>query len=437
MESLQSDSPNNQTVPIDAQEGVNVYEEEINLIDYFRVLWKRKWFILLGSIIPTLIVGLIIFFLPRDYTTTYTYDVKDQFRDRSGDRSGDQSGDQPGDRFRDQFRDQTVVDVSNWNLNEKNYTVLLNRFYSKENLSRILTRLQQASLSEFAESISNTSETKEIEKIVKFEALPPYIDLSKVKETDPIKLEKIGQLKALLLNMTVTASSQKDISKIASVIRDNLENIVPVYLVAEQLNLSTREFKAKMAGIEKDKFALQLALKKSNSVLAKLKNVKTETLNKTEGDIMLQFDVGGRSEYLPIEYQIQTVESRIIQLEETIKDDENKYGYYKDLLSLNEKLFAEVKNKASSGYAIEQFRLFLLESVKEVEKEELKNYLSSYTKKVENRIAASTPVIENPSIYAVSKGTVKKTTIVFVISVMISVFAAFLLEGIRRSQVQT
>ncbi len=152
---------------------------------------------------------------------------------------------------------------------------------------------------------------------------------------------------------------------------------------------------------------------------------------------MLQFDVGGKSEYLPIGYQIQTAESRVIQLEETIKDNERKYEYYEDLLGLNEKLFAEVKNKASSDYTIQQFRLFLLESAKETEKEELRDYLSSYIKRIENRIATSGPVIENPSIYAVSRGTVKKSAIVFVIAIMLSVFAAFLLEGLKKSRVKT
>ena len=140
--------------------------------------------------------------------------------------------------------------------------------------------------------------------------------------------------------------------------------------------------------------------------------------------------------YLPIESQIQTAESKIIQLEEIIKENEEKYKYYKNLLDLNEKLFAEVQNKALSGYTIQQFRLFLLESVKEVEKEELKDYLSSYAKRIENRIAASIPVTENPGTYAVSKGTAKKSAIVFVIALMISVFAAFLLEGLKKSHAQ-
>jgi len=421
MEDMQNNIPNSQPISRNVQEEANIYEDEINLIDYFLVLWKRKWLIFLASVLPSLVVGLVIFLGPRIYTLTYTYDVKDQYREQFG----------------DQHREQTAMDVSSWNLDEKTYNVLLSRFYSKENLSRIIAKLQQEGFNEYAESISSARGIKEVEKLVKFEVLPPYIDLAKVKETDPTRLEKIRQLKALLLNVTVTGSPKKDISKISSVIRDNLENTIPVYLVADQLNIAIKEFRARMAGIEEDKFALQLALKKGNSILAKLKNIETETLDKTGSDIMLQFDVGGKSEYLPIEYQIQTAESRVIQLEETVKDNENKYKYYKNLLSLNKRLFAGTKDKMVADYTMQQFRSYLIELTKGIEQEELKDYLSSYIKGVESRIAMSTPVVENPSIYAVSKGTVKKSGIVFAVALMISTFAAFLLEGFKKSQVKT
>ncbi len=127
MTSSENGGSDKRDIGSNVHEEARIYEDEINLIDYFRVLWKRKWLILLGSIIPTLIVGLIIFFLPRDYTITYTYDVKDQYRDQHGDRYRDQFRDQLRDQFKDQFKDQTTVGVSNWSLNEKNYRMLLDK----------------------------------------------------------------------------------------------------------------------------------------------------------------------------------------------------------------------------------------------------------------------------------------------------------------------
>ena len=392
-------------------------EDEINLMDYFMVIWKRKWFILVGSIVPVLITGLIIYFLPRDYTVTYTYDVKNQTT-----------------MVKDQTKDKPAMDVSNWNLNEKNYDVLVSRFYSKENLDRIVNKLQQNDLNKYAELINNARGEKELDKLLVFEVLPPFIDIAKTKETDSAKLEELRLLEAQLLNITIITSFKKDICKISSVIRKNFETMIPIYHVADQLNVAIIKIRTEMADIQENKFLLQLALGKNKNILTKLKDIKTETLNKPESDIRLQFDVGGRSEYLPIEYQVQTAESRIIQIEETIKDNEKRSEYYKSLLSLNQKLLIEVKSKALSHDTMQQFHSFLLKSAKKIEKEELKNYLNSYIKKIENRIAVNIPVIENPKVYPVAKGTVKKSAIVFAIALMISVFAAFLLEGLKKSK---
>ena len=54
------------------------------------------------------------------------------------------------------------------------------------------------------------------------------------------------------------------------------------------------------------------------------------------------------------------------------------------------------------------------------------------TKKNEDRIAANVPVTENSTIYAVAKDTVKKSAIVFAVALMISVFASFLLEDLKK-----
>ena len=52
MGSLQNGIPNSRPVPKDVQEKASSYEDEINLMDYFRVLWERKCFVLLHLILP-------------------------------------------------------------------------------------------------------------------------------------------------------------------------------------------------------------------------------------------------------------------------------------------------------------------------------------------------------------------------------------------------
>jgi len=165
MESSQNGTSNRQPFPANVQEEAH-FEDEINLIDYFKVIWTWKYLILLGSVLPAFIVGLTLFFSPKNYKVTYVYDVKKQ-------------------SVYD-FKGQGGYDVSNWNLNENNYKILLDRFYSAENTSKIATKLQESGLNKYAEYIN----TGGLKNFVDFEVSPSYTDLSKTKITNPFELEQ-------------------------------------------------------------------------------------------------------------------------------------------------------------------------------------------------------------------------------------------------------
>jgi len=386
----------------EVQKEVDTYEDEINLIDYFRVLWKRKWFIFLVSVLPALVVGLAIFLWPRDYKITYVYDVRDN--------------------------------VGSWGFNEKNYDVLLSRFYSEENLDKLINKLKKNRFERYAKQLDDSSDPSR--ELIKFEAIPPFLDLSKLNITDPDQLNKIRDMKALLLNVTITGRPAEDMYKISSVIRDTIENMMPLYIAREQLAILIREYNNNLADIECDKFSLELALKNNNGILAGLKNVNIGASDSNRTNVTLQFDIGSQMEYLPLNYQVQAAETKRIKLEEIIKTNEEKYKYYKDLLDLNNRIATELSSKLSSDYSAEQFKLFLAGLVAGYEKPQLKDYLSSYIKKIENRMSASKPITEKPKVYPIAKGTVKKSGIVFAVSLMTAVFAAFLLEGLKKRPAQ-
>ena len=380
MEELEKDLQNTQRTKGMGDDEVSS-EEEINLIDYLRVLRKHKYLILLGSVLPALIVGLIIFLGPQNHKVVSAYDV------------------------------------SNWNLNENNYKILLDEFYSTENTNKIRAKFQKYN-----------------PEMVNFTVFPPFVELSKEKVTDTTELEQIRQLKALLLNMTIVTRSKDDIPVIASAVRNNLENVIPVYLIEKQLSAAERRYRTKIADIEENRFNLELELNTNKNVLAGLKNIKPEASDQVEGSITLQFNVGDRSEYLPLGYQILAAESKIVELEENIKATEERYSYYKHLLALNGKLLEELEKKRTFNYTIQNFRSFLINLVGNYKDKKLTDYLNSYINKIENKISASVPVTEQPQISAISKGTVKKGAVVFAIALIISVFAAFLLEGLRKGK---
>jgi hypothetical protein len=375
-------------------------EDEINLIDYFAVLWKHKIFIFLATVLPALIIAVILMLSPRNYTATSIYDVR-------------------GD------------DTSDWNLNEINYAILLNRFYSEENLKKLSDSLQKNGLEKYTGQLNHGDQLR---IFVKFEATPPFLDISKLKVTDPGQLNKLRDMRALLLKAIITGNSIEDLYKLSSLIRDNIENTILLYMVQEQLLTSIREYNNKLADIECNRFALELALKSNNETMAGLKAIDAGPINNKQDGIVLQFDIGGQNQFLPLTYQVQAAGSKQVELQKTIQLNEEKYINYKDLLDLNTKILAELGNRLPSGYTTEQFKSFLIGMVPSYEKPQLKDYLNSYIKRTENRISASRPVTEKPEISPLAKGTVKKGGLVLAIMLMVSVCSAFLREGLGKAK---
>ncbi|HUT28428.1 MAG TPA: hypothetical protein VMX13_01450 [Sedimentisphaerales bacterium] len=405
------------------------FEEEINLADYFRVLWKRKLVIILGSILPALSVGLVLLVWPSRFEVTYVYDVRDRgVYDAPQVDSSESKEDEGGD-----FGKGAISDVAKWNLDQRNYNMLLDRFYSGKNVAVIVENLRAKGLDGYAARWSSASTKEALAKLVDFEVLPAYVDASQAKITDPGKLEQLRRLEAQLLKMTITGRPKSDMPAIVSVIRENFEKVVPVRAAARAVSETIGVYKAKMGGIEENRFGSELALRTNESILAKLKAVETASKDEGPSDVVLQFNVGSKSEYLPLEYQIQAVQSKIVELEEKLKADEEKYSYYEDLLTLNEKLLAWLTSETSVCHTIQEFHSLLQGLADKCEAKELKDYMSSYAKQIENRMSAGVPVTEEPKVYPVPKGTAKKSAIVLLVCLMISVFAAFLIEGLQKS----
>ena len=379
----------------EAQREANTYEDEINLMDYFLVLWKRKWFISLVSVLPALVVGLAMFLGPRDYKTTYVYDA---------------------------------------NLGGKEYEMLLDRFYCEENLGKIADKLRGNGLDEYARRIAEMKNVEALRKLVNLETSPSFFE--NLGKTNIEDLQKIQQARGTLLIMAITGTPQKDMHTISSIIRDGFEKIIPIYSVKDELTNNIEALKTSMAKIEEDRFGLGLELERKKTTLEKLKNLKSGDLGNIQSNIVLQFNMDASSAYLPLAYRMQAVDSQIINLEESVRANEERYNYYKGLLTVNERLFDEVKSKISLYYTIQEFHSFLDNIVNDYKDKELIDYLSAYIKSIENKMANTVPLIEKPKVYPIAKGTVKKSGIVFVVSLMIAVFVAFLSEGLKKDRTQ-
>ncbi|MHB0946183.1 MAG: hypothetical protein ACYC3B_03320 [Sedimentisphaerales bacterium] len=381
----------------DEAKRMDTYEDEIDLMDYFLVLWKRKWFILLASVLPALIIGLVVFLSPRDCTLTFTYNLE---------------------------------------LGEKDFRILEDTFYSEENINKLVGKLQTAGMEGYVRKLAG----KNLRKVAAFEVSPSFLPATSENVKSFEEAQQFKQIKGSLLLVHITLNSGKNISRAALIFRENIENIMLLYPEKEYLNRNVMGFKDKMAAIEEARYTLNLGLERKKSTLDKLNKLNSDGLDKLPSDnIILQFsDMKDSSVYLPLPYQKQAVETQIINIEEQIRANSEMYGYYADLLKLNEKLFSFTNKAIASDGTFEWFHSSLIDTQAEYkDNAKTADYLSAHIKRVENKLTNNMPITEKPQIYPIAKGTVKKTGIVFVIAFMLSVFTAFLREGLEKREVRS
>jgi len=393
MASPHGDTESTRSLSANTGGGADTSGDEIDLIDYFTVLWRRRYFIVLGTVLPSLLVFSISYYTPGDCRISYTYDIRNVESGTVG-LSGSVIAEAPA---QPDGSPQTQVPPGTVR------TTLADRFYSDENLDKLAARLKERGFDDFAMRLARTNVQLE------------------VSETS--------------LTLTVTARQQEDIRGISSVVRDNLEKVTPMYFVKDHLRGEIAGLKAAMADIEEDNSRLELELARKKAILARLKTLASTEPAVASGGLTLQLDsLPGSSECLPLPYQVQAADANIVYIEETINANREKCNHYGMLQSLDEKLLEELRNKTSSYYTIEDFCSLVTRMATDHEDGALGRHLSAYARRIENVISAITPIVETPRVNAVPKSSLKKTGMVFAALLMVTTFGVFLLEATQKSR---
>jgi len=359
-----------------------------------RLLWKRKYLILPASVILALIVGASIFFGPREYKITYSY--------------------------------------TGFDLDNAAYEIFLQRFYSTENIARIITALKAQGLDKYAAKVAEANKGS-LGKLFEFGVGPPYMDLSKIEITDPVEAEEIRKLPTQMLSITIAAESKADLPRVASVLRSNIQDIMPMYSLKQEAIRTICNLRRDLSEIGGQRFDLKLTLKTNNALARRLRKIDV-TADGKEDKITIQFNISDKGEFMPLPYQIRAVEAKIISLEEGINANDAKYDYYKELCLLWESVLEELNKHEFADYTIQRYQSFLTSLIPTCQKEEIRDYLTSYIRGIDNIIHLSVPIVNQPRIYATGRKTIKKTAIAFVIAFAISSLVALASEALGKSE---
>ena len=378
---------------------------ETPLLQFLRLLWRRKLLIVVGSLMPALAAVAILSLFPRRYTATFVYEHP---------------------------------------VRESEYNVLVRRFHSLENLAKITGQLRDKGLTSCAQELLDCQTEDSLEKMIRLTASPAYP--RRLQTTDPATSEKIGAVQAQLLSIQITGRSPKDVETIAGVVTDNFEHVLPMYAIRNDLKDLVRRFKVTAADIEDNRFNLDMELQREQARFEKLKaletgqtrsNLKSEIRDSnapSEDKLVLQFtDVKNTREFLPLSYQVRAVASKIIDLQETIRGNEDKYTYCIGVLELTDKLLSQVEQSILTHYTTRQFLGFVGEQLPACKDQAQSDYLKSYMRRTENLVFASTRAGISPVIYPVPKHLAGLGVVVLIAALMVTIFAAVVLEYPRGS----
>lgn len=368
-------------------------EDEVDLVVYFSILWKRKFYILSFSILPALILGIVLFFGPKTYQSTLKYKWPNAEND-----SAREVG--------------TVNDIQNkYPTAEYDSIVLKYIFFSSENIDRLTKKLQNSGFEETARKLAN-SRFDNLSNIISFE------------------------FNDNLLFVHITSKSQTNLREAIPLFRENIEKIIPMYSEKENIIENIIALKNKMAAIEKERYSLKLNLEAKKSKLEKLLfKINSEASNKLLSDnIVLQFDMKQSNDFLPSYYQKHATETQIVNIEEQIGTNNEMYGYYSRLLKMNEIILKNLNELlASSNGNIDHFHSLLLNLI-ENEDEAIVDYLKAYIKSIEIKKFNHLPIIETPGINQVVKRSFKKIGISFIAAFMTSICVILLYDWLKKNE---
>ncbi len=358
------------------------------ILRYCRLLWRHRLLIVCGSLLPALLVGMLLYLTPDDYTVTFVYERP---------------------------------------LTESEHNVLLRRFYSSENLGKIIERLRQRSLSEYAERLERAETEAALTRLIRITVSPAYP--KRLQTTDPATSERISAFQAQLLYIDISGNSKEDMAAVSDVVTANIETMLPVYEIRNALKEAIQEYKVLAAEIEDNRFTQSLELQQEKEKLQKLTELGEPAAGATDDNVVLEFtDVSSSREFLPLPYQVRAVQSKIIDLEESLNSNKEKYDYYLKIIELNDRLLSVVEANILTAYTVQQFLEFLGQQLVECEDEALADYLRSYIRKTQNLILVNTRAGEKPVVYPVPKRVAGRTVLAFVVLLMVTAFAAVALE---------
>ncbi|MCU0914688.1 MAG: hypothetical protein MUC88_09010 [Planctomycetes bacterium] len=389
------------------------------------LLWTSRWLVTGGALLPALLVALALYAWPSRYTATFVYERP---------------------------------------LQESEFNVLQRRFYSQENLEKIVTRLREQKLTHYVRRLERARQRQSFERLIRFDVDPMYP--RRLLTTDPCTSERISAFRARLLSLEIVGKSEAEVSGVAAVVTDNIERVLPLYDIRNHLKKSLEQIRGSAAETEDRRFDLTLDLGREVAKLEKLKALDSAG-GPSQDNVVLQFNSPDQSrevlplfspgrttpeklaelqkvlrdtekynfyDFLPVSYQVRAVQSRIVDLQETLANDTERHNFHLQVLDLDNQLLTKIEESLLLPYTASQYLGYLNEQLQACQDQAVRDHLRAHVRQIESLVALNTRAGERPIVHPISRNPVRNGVLTLVLCLMVTTFAAVVLECRREGR---
>jgi hypothetical protein len=261
-----------------------VLADEISFSQYLHDIWRAKWIILAGAALAALgmLVGLLL--VPRDYSLDYTFDL----RSRS--------------------------------LHSAQVRKLLAWTYGQEDVQRLVRLLESQGRQAYARKLARrASRPDQLAKMLDLDTVPYYLHPQyalDVQKANPALLEQITASSLQLLVLRVSSDNKDLTAQVGPTLERDLQASLARGLFLEHVDSLVSECRSQISALHDQGVVLAEDLRQAKAVHAALSQIPPQPVGGTAGPVVLNFDLGGKGEFLPLATQVTASQVRLIEIQE-------------------------------------------------------------------------------------------------------------------------
>ncbi|MHC4984805.1 MAG: hypothetical protein ACYTFO_01485 [Planctomycetota bacterium] len=362
----------------------------------FHRLWRWKWFILVGTVLPTLIAGKLFFAELRTQSVTYSFSVQQDQQD---------------------------------------YRVLKERFFSQENIRRLAGAFEAEGLDDLAATLT-TGGRRRLEFLVRFQAFPMFFEKEFVPAPGRLDdIDNLRDLRSALLEVRVTAFPTEPLVQIGAIVKENFSNAVPLMALKRDVSEKIASLAGDLADSEERRFVLSLTLQRAEAVAAGLQEMTPMADDLRDSSVVIEFSPDPVVEtFLPLGVQRQAAAIQVLHLEEDLREIEARDAHAERLLVLYRQMHEELTESSDQpGYTLQDFSEVLSAMMATEQDEAVRNHIAAFVMRLEGSALRMSPLVDQPAIQRKRRHPVRQIAVVFVVAFCLSTLLADRLSRRQRS----